>query len=66
MKKKADEETASSARGGNSQAAIACKAMRLGITSVAPSSRIKSFRFISLNKRVTVSRDDPIIWAISS
>jgi hypothetical protein len=31
---------------------MACKAMRLGITSVAPSRRIKSLRFISLNKRV--------------
>ena len=40
--------------------------MRLGITSVSPSSRIKSFRFMTLNKRVTVSREDPIIWAISS
>lgn len=51
---------------GSSQAAIACSAIRLGITSVPLSRRIKSFRFISLNNRVTVSRDEPIICAISS
>jgi hypothetical protein len=46
--------------------AIASSAMRLRITSVEPSSRINCFLFNSVMTRVTVSRDDPIICAISS
>ena len=36
------------------------------MTKVDPSRRINSFFLSSLNKRVTVSRDEPIICAISS
>jgi hypothetical protein len=36
------------------------------MTKVEPSNRINSFFLSSLNKRVTVSRDEPIICAISS
>ena len=47
-------------------AAMASKAVLLRITKVEPSRRISSFFFKSLRSRVTVSRDDPIICAISS
>jgi hypothetical protein len=47
-------------------AASASKAIRLQITNVEPSRRIISFFLSSLNRRVTVSRDEPIICAISS
>jgi len=40
--------------------------MRFRITSVDPSSRINCFFLKSLNRRVTVSLDAPIICAISS
>ena len=36
------------------------------ITSMDPSSRMNCFFFRSLNSRVTVSREEPIICAISS
>src|SRR5438132_1815016 len=49
-----------------SQAASASKAIRLRITKVEPSSLMSSFFRSSLNSRVTVSRDEPIICAISS
>lgn len=47
-------------------AAKASSAMRLRMTSVEPSNRISSFFLSSPSKRVTVSRDEPIICAISS
>ena len=47
-------------------AASASNAVRLRITRVDPSKRISSFFLRSLNNRVTVSRDEPIICAISS
>jgi len=47
-------------------AASASNAVRLRITSVDPSKRMNSFFLRSLSKRVTVSRDEPIICAISS
>lgn len=47
-------------------AAIASSAIRLRITRVVPSSRMNSFFLRSLSRRVTVSRDEPIICAISS
>ena len=40
--------------------------MRFRITSVDPSSRINCFFLKSLNRRVTVSLDAPIICAISA
>ena len=46
--------------------AKASSAVRFRITNVDPSSRINCFFFRSLNNRVTVSRDAPIICAISS
>ena len=49
-----------------STSAIACKAMRFGMTRVEPSSRISSLSLHVASSRVTVSREDPIIWAISS
>ena len=48
------------------QTAIASSAVRFLIISVVPSSVIRFFFLSSLNKRVTVSRDEPILWAISS
>ena len=50
----------------HAQETIASKAMRFRITSVDPSSRINCFFLKSLNRRVTVSLDAPIICAISS
>src|SRR5277367_6063878 len=47
-------------------AAIVSSAPRLRITRIEPSSRISSFFLRSLKRRVTVSRDAPIICAISS
>ena len=44
----------------------ASRAGRLRMTSVEPSNRINSFFFKLLSNRVTVSRDVPIICAISS
>jgi len=58
-------ETTSSALGEGHQDVTACKAIRLGMTIVAPSSRIRPLRFMSHKSRVTVSLEDPIIWAIS-
>ena len=51
---------------GEDYEAKASSAIRFRITSVDPSSRINCFFFKSLNNRVTVSRDAPIICAISS
>jgi two-component system response regulator LytT len=51
---------------GEDQAASASIAVRLRITRVAPSMRINCFFLSSLKSRVTVSRDAPILWAISS
>ena len=48
------------------QETIVSKAVRFRITSVDPSSRINYFFLKSLNRRVTVSLDAPIICAISS
>src|SRR5579864_3442186 len=47
-------------------AASASSAVRLRITRVDPSKRMNSFFLRSLSSRVTVSRDEPIICAISS
>jgi len=44
----------------------ASSAVRLRMTSVEPSSRISCFFLRSLSKRLTVSRDAPVICAISS
>jgi hypothetical protein len=48
------------------QETIASRAVRLRITRVEPSKRISCFFLRSLNSRVTVSRDAPIICALSS
>lgn len=47
-------------------AATASNAGRLRMTKVDPSRRISSFVLSSLSRRVTVSRDEPILCAISS
>ena len=50
----------------NNYAASASNAVRFRMTRVEPSRRMNSFFFRSLSKRVTVSREAPIICAISS
>ena len=51
---------------GEGQTAKASSADRLRMISVGPSKRISCFRFKSLRSLVTVSREAPIRWAISS